>query len=1252
MKVRLWRVFLGALFFLAIKVTGYGQALSVTCVQNSLPTLPMYELPYQRTCTASGGVAPYSWSIVGTLPSGISLTPSGSTASVSGTPQNIGDSYNFSVAVTDSLNQMATYAAVSGTITTCAASAFFTLGSAPILVYPNTPTGGSASWKGISIDHGYGCPWSVGSDVSWVTFQSPTSGVIFFGPIGDINLTIAPNPDPAPRHGNIWLSTSGGVLLNAQLTVNSNSCTFSVNPTSVHFGSSGGSGTFTVTPSPSDCVPYRTLSSYSLFALPDHGTYFFGLFPNAGSAVVQTAQFGASFGTASGPDSTLTVNEDAGDSSLKFNCIQWAVPRVGSRLPVDCSQAGGTPPYNWTVTSGTPPSGSSLAVGESFGFETPPGISFAGNVQNTGPYHFVVQVTDSSSPQQTASYSVDGTVLPSLPLITCPAINTTVGPGPSQVGFPYSLNCTATGGTPPYQWSISSGALPSGMSMAPNSGGGVTITGPALVAGPYSYTLRITDSDNASAERVFAGTILPEAPPPLLNMSCTGGGFLLLEVGVPTATTTCTVSGGQIPYHFALSGSPLPAGITMSQPDGATVVFSGTPTATGPLPFVLTVTDSSLPTAQLVTSSFGAFSVAPQFTLSCKPDTGPVQVGQAYSASCQASGGYAGTAKATISGTLPAGLTATLGGNSVISGTPTTPGPYSYTLTVADGLPASSGGPAQVSKTFSGNIAPSIADTLTLNCTPSIGPNLVGVSYSATCTVDGGHAPYTFSLASGVLPAGLVSTSLSNLITISGTPTGSGLYTYTIAVTDSTSPTPLTARQPFGGFIGAGSLALAGSMAHLAVANGWETATVLMNLGGSNAKAHVGYFADDGNPLPLPLAVFPAGASSTSATLDQDMAAQSLLEIDSKGSDSDPVQVGSSQMSTDGDVNGFIRFRYAPWDQEAIVPLETRKASAYTLAFDNTSGVVTGVAVVNLSEAPANIPVVIRDDSGTQIGSSSVSLPAKGHSSFVLSDQFASTVNRSGTIEFDTPAGGQISVLGMRFPPGERFTTIPVVASTETPGGSMAHLAVGQGWNTSVELINYGPATAQAHLKFFDDNGSPLALPFTVGANATTTSTVDQPMAPYSRTVIQSNALDGSPLQIGSAQLSTDGNVSGFIRFRYGPKNQEAIVPIASRNANSYVLAFDDTNGFATGVAVVNAAATQATIPVVIRDESGVQIGVGVVSLPANGHSSFVLSDRFGATANQRGTIEFGTPSGGQISVLGIRFPPSTAFSTIPVVAP
>ncbi len=109
------------------------------------------------------------------------------------------------------------------------------------------------------------------------------------------------------------------------------------------------------------------------------------------------------------------------------------------------------------------------------------------------------------------------------------------------------------------------------------------------------------------------------------------------------------------------------------------------------------------------------------------------------------------------------------------------------------------------------------------------------------------------------------------------------------------------------------------------------------------------------------------------------------------------------------------------------MPLERRNASSYILAFDHTGGTATGVAVSNRSPQAVSVPVVIRDDSGSQIGTVAIPPPANGHSAFVLASQLSVTEGKRGILEFAVPAGGQISVLVIRFPPTHTFTTLPAL---------------------------------------------------------------------------------------------------------------------------------------------------------------------------------------------------------------------------------
>jgi hypothetical protein len=461
-----------------------------------------------------------------------------------------------------------------------------------------------------------------------------------------------------------------------------------------------------------------------------------------------------------------------------------------------------------------------------------------------------------------------------------------------------------------------------------------------------------------------------------------------------------------------------------------------------------------------------------------------------------------------------------------------------------------------------------------------------------------------------------------------------------------------------------------GSMAHLAAEENWTTAFTLVNKSSATATARLSLFGDTsdltGNgPLALPLA-FPqqvgAPGPLLAATFDRTLTSNASLIVDSAGVPAPPVLVGSAQLAATGAVDGFAIFHQIVTTQEAVVPMETRNASSYLLAFDNTNGLVLGVAVENVSATNAVIPVVIRNETGVVISApgASISVPGNGHTSFVLSDPalgFPVTANIRGTIEFDTPAGGRISVLGLRFsPPNNALTTIPALANVGTGGGSIAHLASGgDGWQTTFVLVNTGTSAAQITLSFFNDQtGTPMSLPLSFpqpngGADTMAASVTQNLPAGATRVVVSAGAPN---LLTGSAQLSTSGNVSGFVIFRHN--NQEAVVPLESRNASGYIIAFDNTNGTATGIAVNAVSAGQVNVPVVVRDDTGATIASDTVTLAPNGHYAFTLGvDRYPAALTIRGTVEFDTPAGAQIGALGIRIPNVAAhtYTTLPALA-
>ena len=58
-----------------------------------------------------------------------------------------------------------------------------------------------------------------------------------------------------------------------------------------------------------------------------------------------------------------------------------------------------------------------------------------------------------------------------------------------------------------------------------------------------------------------------------------------------------------------------------------------------------------------------------------------------------------------------------------------------------------------------------------------------GAGYTEAITTHGGTSPYTFSISSGALPTGCTLNSTSGII--SGTPTVTGSFSFTVSVTDS-----------------------------------------------------------------------------------------------------------------------------------------------------------------------------------------------------------------------------------------------------------------------------------------------------------------------------------------------------------------------------------------------------------------------------------------------------------------------------------
>ncbi len=280
-----------------------------------------------------------------------------------------------------------------------------------------------------------------------------------------------------------------------------------------------------------------------------------------------------------------------------------------------------------------------------------------------------------------------------------------------------------------------------------------------------------------------------------------------------------------------------------------------------------------------------------------------------------------------------------------------------------------------------------------------------------------------------------------------------------------------------------------------------------------------------------------------------------------------------------------------------------------------------------------------------------------------ISGTYSLSSNCTGTAVFTDPNLGTFNMNISLVSGGQQVRFIDTDSSTVFSGsgtalgdvgtsGTMAQVAAGGDWLTIFTLTNTGTSSANFELSFFDNNGNELSLPlmFLDTGETTTSSALSQTLAAGASVVIATNASNTAALVTGSAQLTSNGSVGGFAIF-HNPTAQEAVVPLETQNASAFILAFDNTNGLVTGLALANVSGQSATVPVIVRDDIGTELGKATIQLAAHGHTSFLLANEYGFAANRRGTIEFDTPSNGQISALGIRAASTGSLTTIPVLA-
>ena len=443
---------------------------------------------------------------------------------------------------------------------------------------------------------------------------------------------------------------------------------------------------------------------------------------------------------------------DSGPTPGSLTIASSSLPNGAANQPYSASLigSGGTPPYTWSVTPALP-DGLSLnsATGAISGTPTTPG---------TTTHTFSLR--DNSVPAQTVSQTLNLTVAPPAAALT---ITTTSLPN-GTVGQPYSRPVQATGGTGALTWTISAGTLPRNLNLDPATG---VISGTPTAAGTSSFTVRVADAGGQSDTQplsITISTVPPPPTPPAITTTTLPAGTVGEFYSQPVQVT-----GGTGALTWSIIAGALPANLNLNSTNGT---ISGTPSAAGTSSFTVLVQDSGgLSDTQALSIKINP-PAPPKITTTTLPAG---TLGQPYSQTVQATGGTGARIWSISAGSLPPGLNLD-GPTGVISGTPTVPGPSSFTVRVQDAAGQSDTQPLSILINLSN--PPAITTT-------TLPGGTVGQPYSQTLEATGGIGILTWTISSGSLPAMLNLDPLTGIV--SGTPTTAGTANFTVKVTDTLS---------------------------------------------------------------------------------------------------------------------------------------------------------------------------------------------------------------------------------------------------------------------------------------------------------------------------------------------------------------------------------------------------------------------------------------------------------------------------------
>ena len=668
--------------------------------------------PFSQTFTQTGALGGATFTTASALPAGLTLAANGT---LSGTPTQTG-TFPIVVTVTDGngcTGTGATYTLTIGcqTITvTNPANANATANSAFSETFTQTGAIGTAAFTIASGTLPAGLVLGANGNLAGTPTQT-----------GSFPITVTVTDD----NGCTGTSATYTIVVACQtLTVNNpgvNAGTAGA-PFSQAFTSTNGIGT----------IAY-TLASGTLpagMALATNGTLS-GTPTQTGTFPITVTATDANGCTGTSATYNLTIN----CQTITVTNPATSTGTVNAAFSQTFAQSGAIGTATFTTAS-TLPAGLTLATN---------GV-LSGTPTQNGTFPIVVTVTDANGCTGTsATYTL---------VIACQTITVTNpanATGPA--GSPFSETFTQTGAVGTATFTLASGTLPAGMTLAANG----TLSGTPSQNGTFPITVTVTDANGCTGTSATYNLTITCQTITVTNPANANG------TADSAFSETFTQTGALGTATFTLASGTLPAGLTLA----TNGVLSGTPTQTGSFPITVLVTDANGCTG---TSGTYTIVIACQTITVTNPANANGTANDAFSETFTQTGAIGTPTFTLASGTLPAGLT--LAANGTLSGTPTETGSFPITVTVTD-----ANGCTGTSGTYTVLIA---CQTITVN-NPANANGTANSAFSETFTETNGIGTITYTLASGTLPAGLA---LAANGTVSGTPTQTGSFPITVTATD------------------------------------------------------------------------------------------------------------------------------------------------------------------------------------------------------------------------------------------------------------------------------------------------------------------------------------------------------------------------------------------------------------------------------------------------------------------------------------